>query len=339
MTDKETVPTLAAKFVPQSPFDDAHSDLVLRSSDGVDFHVSRVVLSLISPFFRNIIDNIQPQDDANGPVFLVDESAGVLDRVLCFCYPGAQPVVETLDQLREILDVALRKYEIQSIVPFGKAYLRQYLAADPVAVFAIACHHRWKVFAQQAAKMCLRLPLRTFATASPVQLKYITADVYHALLQYHAACGNVAKAATSSLKWLAFFDALPWLTCDQAPDICPDDTGLWDLADHADGKITSWFMTYLRAAAAALAVRPLARLDSPALLHEAMGQMAQCPFCREDGFRQLLDFANATLPHKIEADIDLVSKPARKFKHLRFFSLLPGGIEVELLNRFHGLVL
>ncbi|KAF8273062.1 hypothetical protein EI94DRAFT_1564704 [Lactarius quietus] len=42
------------------PFDDADADIILRSSDQVDFHVYRVLLSKSSPFFKSIFSLPQP---------------------------------------------------------------------------------------------------------------------------------------------------------------------------------------------------------------------------------------------------------------------------------------
>ncbi|KAJ6632316.1 hypothetical protein B0H10DRAFT_11862 [Mycena sp. CBHHK59/15] len=306
MSDTKPAESNPSVFVPQPPFDDLGADVILRSSDGVDFHVYRVVLSLASPVFRDMFKLPQPKDDPRVPIVSMWESALVLDRMLRFCYPGAEPVVDTLDQLREILEVALLKYDMQFIVPFGKRYLQAYILLDPVAVFAIACRHEWKDVALQAAKKSLRIPLRAFRIAPPVHLKYITADRYHTLLQYHAECGKVAKAATSSLKWMAYSDELPWLTCNQDPEVCPDDTGIWDLADLLGGKITSWFKAYLRNVGEVLAAAPTARLDGPDLLGAPIKEMVECPFCRQNGFQQLMNFANVTLKSKIAVEVDSV---------------------------------
>lgn len=36
------------------PFDDPEADIILRSSDNVDFHVYKFLLSLVSPVFKSM---------------------------------------------------------------------------------------------------------------------------------------------------------------------------------------------------------------------------------------------------------------------------------------------
>lgn len=95
------------------------------------------------------------------------ESGLVLDRVLRFCNPGAEPVVRTLGQLREILEIGVKKYDIQSIVPFAKLYLSRYVDSEPLGSFAVAAHHNWEGLASTAAKKGLGLPLRAPTTHGP----------------------------------------------------------------------------------------------------------------------------------------------------------------------------
>ncbi|KAI0255963.1 hypothetical protein BJV78DRAFT_1113987, partial [Lactifluus subvellereus] len=42
------------------PFDDADADIILRSSDQVNFHVYKVILSVASPFFKDMFSLPQP---------------------------------------------------------------------------------------------------------------------------------------------------------------------------------------------------------------------------------------------------------------------------------------
>ncbi|KAJ6525905.1 hypothetical protein DFH09DRAFT_936424, partial [Mycena vulgaris] len=186
-------------FVPRPPFDDPDADVILRSSDDVDFWVHRAVLSLASPVFRTMFTLPQVDTDPDFPIIPVSESALLLDRALRFWYPGADIGAQTLGELREVLVIIILKYDMQFAVPCAKERLRRHLRPHPVAVFAIAYRHEWTDIAQEAAKASLALPLRTFGPANRSELQYISGDAYHILLQYHFECGNVAKLASSSL--------------------------------------------------------------------------------------------------------------------------------------------
>ncbi|KAJ7678647.1 hypothetical protein B0H17DRAFT_944343 [Mycena rosella] len=158
--------TVTDPFVQGSPFDDISADVILRSSDGIDFRVYRVVLSLASPFFKQMFSLPQPVTEPEVPNITVTESALVLDRALRFWYPGAEPVAgETLDEFRDTLEAVILKYDMQFLIPNAKKHLRKHIDQDPLAVYAIACCHRWKDVALEAAKASLRLPLRHFESA------------------------------------------------------------------------------------------------------------------------------------------------------------------------------
>ncbi|KAJ6525907.1 hypothetical protein DFH09DRAFT_1095465 [Mycena vulgaris] len=206
----------------------------------------------------------QPTTDTVVPVIFVSESGFVLDGTLRFWYPGAEPIAsQTLDELREVLEVVKR--------------LREYLDEDPVAVFAIACHHEWKDLALEAANSSLRLPIRAFESAHPPHLSHLTVDMYRTLLHYHSECGKVAKPASASLKWT----------------ICKE--------------IPGWFTAYLTALPDVLAMTPAARLDDPKMLAPALRALhPQCEYCAPNGFENLMEFAlslRAYIATKIDSTI------------------------------------
>ncbi|KAJ7128830.1 hypothetical protein C8R43DRAFT_957601 [Mycena crocata] len=85
----------------QTPFDNPTGDVVLRSSDSLQFRTHRVVLGLASPIFKD-------------------------------------PKIDNLDQLRLVVDALILKYDVQFVVPGGKMYLEKYTARNPLGVFAVA---------------------------------------------------------------------------------------------------------------------------------------------------------------------------------------------------------
>ncbi|ETW75378.1 hypothetical protein HETIRDRAFT_456000 [Heterobasidion irregulare TC 32-1] len=56
---QNTRPVVDAQF----PFDEPHADVILRSSDNTDFRVYENILSLASPFFRELFSLPQPPDE------------------------------------------------------------------------------------------------------------------------------------------------------------------------------------------------------------------------------------------------------------------------------------
>ncbi|KAJ7445269.1 hypothetical protein FB451DRAFT_68208 [Mycena latifolia] len=301
---KSTDPS--SSFVPAPPFDDPVADVILRSSDGIDFRVHRVVLSLASPFFKQMFSLPQPTVEPEVPTIPVTESAAALDRALRFWYPGAGPVVgQTLDELRDTLESLIMKYDVQSVVPFAKQQLRGYLDNDTVAVYAIAWRHQWKDLAQEAARKTLTLPLRDFESAHHPQLDSITGGAYHILLRYHFQCSKVATLACSSLKWISR-EEIPGYGCRTSASTCAVDTADWEMEHEGTLKIAAWFATYLRAFLAVLALGPAAWPDSAELVALAVKSIPQeCSFCRTTGIEVFLKFTVIIREH-IAKQIDSV---------------------------------
>ncbi|KAI5992385.1 hypothetical protein F5J12DRAFT_897285 [Pisolithus orientalis] len=67
MSDSEDSPTVALP-----PFDHEKADVILRSSDGADFRVFRLFLSLASPFFETLFDLPQPSEETNTDMEIKD---------------------------------------------------------------------------------------------------------------------------------------------------------------------------------------------------------------------------------------------------------------------------
>lgn len=78
-------------FAPHGPFDDLSADVVLRSSDGIDFRVHRIVLSLASPFFKEMFTLPQPTSEPEVPIIPMSESALLLDKALRFWILAPSP--------------------------------------------------------------------------------------------------------------------------------------------------------------------------------------------------------------------------------------------------------
>ncbi|KAJ6626205.1 hypothetical protein B0H10DRAFT_2429999 [Mycena sp. CBHHK59/15] len=298
-TSRATTP---APFAPQSPFDDLAADVILRSSDNHDFRVYRTILSLVSPVFKDMFTLPQPDVQSELPVIPVQETGVVLDRMLRFCYPGSNVTIETLDQLREVLEVLISKYDARRFVSLGKIYLRGYIEAHPVSVFAIACYHGWEDVARAAAKESLKLPLRTPTYGRPVELKCITADSYHSLLQYHYLCGTAAQGVTQHLSWIpASCFSFHWFICGS----CGDQEG-YRLSDGDYHSVSPYFADYLRGVGEVLARTPGETINDPGLLSETVGNLAACRNCRNIAYGQLCQLLSEHLIPKIHQEIEKV---------------------------------
>lgn len=134
------------------------ADVVLRTSDGVDFYVHKVVLALASPFFAGLFSISQPSsgqtiDDL--PVIDVDEDTFTLDCLLRYCYPVQDPTLTDLNSVDRVLG-AVTKYALEEAEALVTQHLQGYLEAQSLQVFAVSCHHGCEKMARIAAQVWKR---------------------------------------------------------------------------------------------------------------------------------------------------------------------------------------
>jgi hypothetical protein len=264
----------------------------------------------------------QPESSPSIPSIPVQEGSAVLDRALRFFYPGAQPVVGTLDELREIFEVLISKYDIQCIVPTAKARLETYLIAQPVAVYAIAFNHEWKDVAIKAARQALSIPLRVVDSVAPPELDHITASAYHNLLHYHTRCSVSAKVVTEDLRWVSAPNDYVWFSCRA----CEAAKLAWYLSDGAVHAVRLWFDEYLKSLGDVLNKTPGIDLHRHQTMLDALASASKCATCRQKAFEQLPAFISTVLTARIKALVDEVRTLASHFGRMMNIIFL-GGVE------------
>ncbi|KAI6016152.1 hypothetical protein PISMIDRAFT_685310 [Pisolithus microcarpus 441] len=193
------------------PFDHVKADVILRSSDGVDFRVFRLFLSLASPFFETLFDLPQPSEEANVdmeiqdglPVIPVSEGGKTLDSLLRFCYPctlAEDPVIEDFREIINVLDAA-KKYSLDAIQPAvcKSLFTPKILRANSLRCFAIACRARLQEQCILAAKCTLREPL---VPGWFKEIELVTSTELLSLLTYHRKCSDAVQTLKDDLSWI-----------------------------------------------------------------------------------------------------------------------------------------
>ncbi|KAJ7648052.1 hypothetical protein FB45DRAFT_1102670 [Roridomyces roridus] len=287
MSDLDTAAT--PPFVPTSPFDDPSADVILRSSDGVDFHVHRLILSTACPFFKQMFTLPQPASEPDIPAMPVSESAVLLNCGLRLWYPGADPAAdEELELVCEALYIFIHKYDMPFLTSMAKIRLRPRIEEAPVTVYAIACRLRWIDVAVEAAQATLKLPIREFNSRHiDSQLSAINTDMYQALLHYHGQCGAIASAASSNLSWYTHSTGTPGAYCNASDSHCRDKGDKNYMCSNGDSPLRKWFVDHL------------VELTE----HPAGSQI--CPHCGENGLARLRTFS-ALLEVYIRKELDSV---------------------------------
>lgn len=142
------------------PFNTATADVILRTSDRVDFHVHQLVHSLASPFFSTMFTLKQPPSNgcevnyqlAKIDPVTVSEDSTVLDLLLRYCYPLRYPDVPNLDidLLSRALEAAL-KYDVDCAAHALRMALRIRCYHSPLPVYTNACRIGNEEIARYAA--------------------------------------------------------------------------------------------------------------------------------------------------------------------------------------------
>ncbi|KAF8553552.1 hypothetical protein OG21DRAFT_1211397 [Imleria badia] len=207
-----------------APFDHAKADIILRSSDNVDFRVFKLFLSLASPFFETLFDIPQPakengdQDVRDGlAVIPVTEDRKTLDALLRFCYPCTLADDPNLEMLKDAMDVveAARKYSLDVIERKARQAIvnPKILEAEPLRCFTISHRGRLREETLLAARYTLTQPL---IPSWFQEVELLTATDLLSLLTYHNKCGDAVYALRLDLSWITShygsFQACSWLS-------------------------------------------------------------------------------------------------------------------------------
>ncbi|KAJ7698048.1 hypothetical protein B0H17DRAFT_889207, partial [Mycena rosella] len=173
-------------------------DVIVRSSDMVDFHAHKAILSFGSVVFKNMFSFPEPiGQDANltregKRVVILPEDCKTVEKLLILCYPRftSSYLFQHLDGVDAAYEAA-GKYQI----PGGRQLLQQvledprFLTEEPHRVFAIACHRGLEKLAKSAAIETLKLSMN--APDRPVpEFRLISAHQLWQLQAYRSRCSQ-----------------------------------------------------------------------------------------------------------------------------------------------------
>ncbi|KAI0305970.1 hypothetical protein B0F90DRAFT_1613499, partial [Multifurca ochricompacta] len=186
--------------IAKAPFDDSRADIILRSSDSVNFRVFKIILSLASSVFADMFNIPPPASQKSSeelPVVTLSENSEALDLALRHCYPIQSPELVKLHDARILLEFA-RKYQVDLLSSTLKHFLTDNMERDPVGVYVLAGMYEYQNIAKDAARSTLKLPISRLQ--SP-ELQYATAEQHQLLIQYYVSCGAAASAVTLERHW------------------------------------------------------------------------------------------------------------------------------------------
>ncbi|KAH9167982.1 hypothetical protein EDB89DRAFT_1855964, partial [Lactarius sanguifluus] len=114
--EEPTSENLEPPSVP-SCLDIPDANIIVRSSDKVNFRVRKSVLAMSSPFFKDLFSLPQPTDDelADGlPVIQLSEDADLLNSLISLFYP-IPPIIPPSYEKVFVLLAACQKYDMESV--------------------------------------------------------------------------------------------------------------------------------------------------------------------------------------------------------------------------------
>jgi len=101
--EREDPPTrINTSASPSETFDVSDADLIIRSSDIVDFRVHKLVLSMASPFFKDLLSLPQPSDSETIDglhVVQLPEDSELLSSLLSMLYPLRPVIPKSYDKV------------------------------------------------------------------------------------------------------------------------------------------------------------------------------------------------------------------------------------------------
>ena len=304
--------TKAPSPIPSSalpPFDDtSDGDVVLKSSDGVLFRVHKVILSLASPFFRDMFSLPQspgtPQDCVgNAPIIPFTESSEIIDTLLRAVYPDEDPDLKLVHEIEGVVEAAI-KYDMPKCISIMRKKLILGASKEPIRVFMIACKNKLADVASATAHLSLRRPiLYSFELGSVVlpfsALEDITAGSLFRLIEYQRQCSKVANDAMSDLTWTR--EDFTWRTkiIDAIVGSCQKCARVRLELGEETLLVVGWWYIFYQEITALVRQRPCTALilESESLMDKALVEAAKCGECFKDSIHTLRTFRAILTQH------------------------------------------
>ena len=143
-------------------FDAPDSDAVLRSSDGKELRVHRLILSLASPVFQGMFSLPQSTIPSSQiPIVDVPESSDILEPFLQYLYPRSPPTIPDISMWSALYAIA-DKYDAEVVMdPLRDMLVLRFLETSPLRVYALASRWGFEEEAKIASTRTLTIDIFT----------------------------------------------------------------------------------------------------------------------------------------------------------------------------------
>jgi len=141
-------------------FDAPDTDAILRSSDGKELLVHKLILSLASPVFQGMFTLPQPTDSPSRiPIADVSESSDILQPFIQYLYPRPPPKVTDISMWAALYAIA-DKYGAERVAESLRDMLiPRFLDAYPLRVYVLASRWGFEEEAKVASRGTLTIDI------------------------------------------------------------------------------------------------------------------------------------------------------------------------------------
>lgn len=290
----------------QHAFSSPTADVILRSSDNVDFRVHKLILSEASFVFEDMF-SLPPPTPTSTPSSARDdlpnvrmaESAETLNTLLGVLYPGKGPPLVDISVIGQVL-AAADKYGMSGVSRQLEHVLlqRHIVEKEPMKVYALACHHGMQHAATVAARETLLHPM---LGSYMLEFSLMTGSAFYSLIEYRNTCVGLIESLLGP-QTLRREHGRRRPVSMRAPEV---------VIDHdtcgACSRRRQYFNEYLRRVKENYASRVSgSSVKSPVLWSACMEDLKQCDKCWREFLPQLTNF-NEKLAATLDSRIEQVS--------------------------------
>ena len=226
-------------------FDSPDADAILRSSDGKELRVHRVILSHSSPVFQGMFGLPQPTSDlpAQMPTVEVSDPSDTLEPFIQYIYPQSPPKTADLSMWAALYTIA-DKYNAEVVMEHLRDMLiPRFLETSPFRVYALASRWSFEEEAKTASRRTLRLDILN--DFSEEDAKLMDGVACQKLYRLHFNRREAARAVVSNHPPPSPSDAScvcpPPLWSGLAPSLCQRvSTAPWLTAEELFEEAAKW---------------------------------------------------------------------------------------------------
>lgn len=178
------------------------ADVILRSSDGKDFRVHKVILGLASPVFQGMFSLPQPTgpEPHRIPIVAIPETSDLLSPLIQYIYPFSPPNVPDVAMWADLYTIA-DKYNVGVVMELLRGILiPRFLETSPFRIYALASHWGLDEEAKIASKRTLSFDI--LEEFSREDAKLMDGPACQKLYRLHIRCREEASAVVESYRYV-----------------------------------------------------------------------------------------------------------------------------------------